>query len=121
MKGFGLRRPRKVMVMISLSFRNYLSCLACYQTKSIYLTSFIYIAALSEASEKLIVKTTVRVALVQEVGRHNDQRMKSSRFSRHYFSTYLWSIPYVQADLAKFKGLLIKIKVIKGFSTKLKF
>ena len=27
---------------------------------------------------------------------------------------------YVQTNLAKFKGLLIKIKVIKGFSAKLK-
>ena len=27
---------------------------------------------------------------------------------------------YVQTDLAKFKGLLIKIKAIKGFSAKLK-
>ena len=27
---------------------------------------------------------------------------------------------YVLTDLAKFKGLLIKIKVIKGFSAKLK-
>ena len=27
---------------------------------------------------------------------------------------------YVQTDLAKFKGLSIKIKVIKGFSAKLK-
>ena len=46
--------------------------------------------------------------------------MKSSKCHRHYFSTYLWSISYVQTDLAKFKGLLIKIKVIKGFSDKLK-
>ena len=30
------------------------------------------------------------------------------------------SISYVQTDLAKFKGLLTKIKVIKGFSAKLK-
>ena len=35
-------------------------------------------------------------------------------------STYVWSFSYVQADLANFKGLLIKIKVIKGFSAKLK-
>ena len=35
-------------------------------------------------------------------------------------STYVWSISYVQTNLAKFKGLLIKIKVIKGFSAKLK-
>ena len=32
----------------------------------------------------------------------------------------VWSISYVLTDLAKFKGLLIKIKVIKGFSAKLK-
>ena len=30
----------------------------------------------------------------------------------------VWSISYVLTDLAKFKGLLIKIKVIKGFSAK---
>ena len=35
-------------------------------------------------------------------------------------STYLWSISYVQSNLAKFKGLSIKIKVMKGFSAKLK-
>ena len=34
--------------------------------------------------------------------------------------TYVWSICHVLTDLAKFKGLLIKIKVIKGFSVKLK-
>ena len=32
----------------------------------------------------------------------------------------LMVISYVQTELAKFKGLLIKIKVIKGFSGKLK-
>ena len=36
------------------------------------------------------------------------------------FQHTYWSISYVQTDLAKFKGLLIKIKVIKGFSAKLK-
>ena len=39
---------------------------------------------------------------------------------RHYLSTYVWSISFVLTDLANFKGLLIKIKVIKGFSSKLK-
>ena len=29
-------------------------------------------------------------------------------------------LSYVQTDIAKFKGLLIKIKVIEGFSAKLK-
>ena len=32
----------------------------------------------------------------------------------------VWSFSYVLTDLSKFKGLLIKIKVIKGFSAKLK-
>ena len=32
----------------------------------------------------------------------------------------VWSNSYVLIDLAKFKGLLIKIKVIKGFLAKLK-
>ena len=45
--------------------------------------------------------------------------LKSSRCHGDYLSTYVWSISYVQTDLAKFKGLLIKIKVIKGFSAKL--
>ena len=42
------------------------------------------------------------------------------KMSRALFPTNLWSISYVQADLrlAKFKGLLIKIKVIKGFLDK---
>ena len=48
--------------------------------------------------------------------RHNGLRMNT----RHYLPSYIWSISYVQSDLAKFKGLLIKIKVIKGFSAKLK-
>ena len=46
------------------------------------------------------------------------EKLKMSQ--TYYFSTYLWPISYVQTDLAKFKGLLIKIKVIKGFSAKLK-
>ena len=61
---------------------------------------------------------------MQEVGRHNTEDeyslLKSSRCHRHYFSTYLWSTSYAQTDLAKFKGLIIKIKVIKGFSAELK-
>ena len=58
--------------------------------------------------------------------RHNglrtntDSFLKSSRCHRHYLSTYESSRSYVQIDLAKFKGLLAKIKVTKGFSTKLK-
>ena len=40
--------------------------------------------------------------------------------SQTFLSTYIWSISNVQADLSKFKGLLIKIKVIKGVSAKLK-
>ena len=34
--------------------------------------------------------------------------------------TDITCVSYVQTDLSKFKGLLIKIKVIKGFSAKLK-
>ena len=41
------------------------------------------------------------------------------KISRSLLVTYVWSISYVQTDLAKFKGLLIKVKVIKGFSAKL--
>ena len=52
--------------------------------------------------------------------RHNGLRMNTAQDVRHYLSTYIWSISYVQTDLAKFKGLLIKIKVVKGFSAKLK-
>ena len=40
--------------------------------------------------------------------------------SQSLLVTNVWSIFYVQTDLSKFKGLLIKIKVIKGFSAKLK-
>ena len=40
--------------------------------------------------------------------------------SQSLLVTYIWSISYVKTDLSKFKGLLIKIKVIKGFSGKLK-
>ena len=65
----------------------------------------IFIAALSEASEKM----TIRVTLVQKVG----------------IDTMVWE--WVQLKMsqtllvnAKFKGLFIKIKVIKGFSAKLK-
>ena len=36
------------------------------------------------------------------------------------FNNNVWSISYVQTDLAKLKVFLIKIKVIKGFSAKLK-
>ena len=34
--------------------------------------------------------------------------------------TDITCVSYVQTDLAKFENLLIKIKVIKGFSAKLK-
>ena len=60
---------------------------------------------------------TIRVTLVQEVGIEDEY---SSRCHRHNLSTYVWSISFVLTDLGKFKGLLIKIKVIKGFSAKLK-
>ena len=83
----------------------------------IYLTSVFFIDALSEATEKL----TIRVTLVQEVGIDTMVwEWNSSRCHRHYLSTYAWSISYVHTDLAKFKGLLIKIKVIKGFQPKVK-
>ena len=55
---------------------------------------------------------------------HNGLRKNTAQdvtdIMRHYLSTYVWSISCDQTDLAKSKGLLIKIKVIKGFSTKLK-
>ena len=74
-----------------------------------YLTLFI--AALSEATEKL----TITVTLVQEVG----------------IDTMVWNTTQDITDitcqflmfkliLQKYKGLSIKIKVIKGFSAKLK-
>ena len=52
--------------------------------------------------------------------RHYGLRMNIPQDVRHYLSTYVWSISFVLTDLAKFKGLLIKIKVNKGFSAKLK-
>ena len=69
--------------------------------------------------------TTIRVTqLVQEVGRQLETMVRKDEYSflksSRCFSTYLWSISYVQTEIAKFKGLLIKIKVIKGFSAKLK-
>ena len=57
---------------------------------------------------------------MQEVGRHNGQKMNTAFSKAQDVITYLWSISYVQTDIAKFKGLLNKIKVIKGFSAKLK-
>ena len=56
---------------------------------------------------------------MQEGDRHNGQRMNYTALL-HYFSAYLWSIYFAQTNLAKFKGFLIKIKVIKGFSANLK-
>ena len=60
----------------------------------------------------------IRVTLVQEVGRDimvwGWIQLKMSQ------TLLVWSISYVLTDLAKFKGLLIKIKVIKGFPAKLK-
>ena len=44
--------------------------------------------------------------------RHNGLKMNTP--------IYKWLISNAQTDLAKFKGLLIEIKVIKGFSAKLK-
>ena len=74
-----------------------------------------FIAALSEASEKL----TIRVILVQEVGIDTMVwgwiQLKMSQTVLMY-----GLISYAQTDLEKVKGLLIKIKVIKGFSAKLK-
>ena len=71
--------------------------------------------SLSEFSENL---TYIRVTLVQEVGIDilvwGWIQLKMSQI------LLVWSISYVLTDLAKFKGLLIKIKVIKGFSAKLK-
>ena len=59
---------------------------------------------------------------MQELGRHDGLRMNTEelKLSQTFLSTYLWSISYVQTYLAKIKGLLIKIKVIKGFSAKYK-
>ena len=68
--------------------------------------------SLSESSENL---TYIRVTLVQEVGRLNGLGMNTAQDV-----TDITCVSYVLTDLAKFKGLLIKIKVIKGFSAKLK-
>ena len=53
---------------------------------------------------------------MQEVGRHNGQRMNAARklkMSQTLLSNILMADYYIQTDLAKFKGLLIKIKVVK--------
>ena len=62
---------------------------------------------------------------MQEVGRHTGQRMNTAflkvqdvtdiTFQHTYSLFIIFSLKF-----AKFKGLLIKIKVIKGFSAKLK-
>ena len=75
--------------------------------------------------QKSDLKTTIRVTLVQEVGRHNGQRMNTDFWKAQDVTDIIFQhtydpISYIQTDLAKFKGLLIKIKVIKGFSAKLK-
>ena len=48
------------------------------------------------------------------------KRCRMRRQQNHCIRIVYFLCSYVQTDLAKFKGLLIKIKVIKGFSAKLK-
>ena len=52
---------------------------------------------------------------MQEVGidQHNGLSMITAQDVTDITCQYTFS--YIQTDLAKFKGLLIKIKVIKGF------
>ena len=77
------------------------------------------IAAQSEESENLTILYKSHPGARGKY-RHNGLFLKSSRCHRDYLSTYVRYISYVQTDLAKFKGLFIKIKVVKGFSAKLK-
>ena len=65
---------------------------------------------------------TIRVTLVQEVGeRHNGLRMNTPQNVTDITYQHMDGlISYAKTDLAKIKGLLIKIEVIKGFSAKLK-
>ena len=89
----------------------------------ITVATFIAVGRVSKPmSGVLQEKLTLRVTLVQETQWSEDEYsfLKSSRCHRHYLSTYALSISYVQTDHAKFKGLLIKIKVIKGFPAKFK-
>ena len=72
-----------------------------------------FIAALSEVSEKLTIR--------RGRYRHNGLSMNTSQDVTDITYQHMYGlIPYAQPGLAKFKGLLIKIKVIKGFSAKLK-
>ena len=89
-------------------------CKARNQPKSIYiyLTSVFFIDALSEATEKL----TIRDLGARGRYRHNGLRINTAQDVTDITCQHM----YVHNDLAKFKGLLIKKKVIKGFSAKLK-
>ena len=88
-----------------------------------YLNLFLLLPYLKP--HKIDLKTNIRVTLMQEVGRHNGLRMNTVFWKaqdvtditfQHTYGVFLMS----KTDLAKFKGLLIKIKVIKGFLAKLK-
>ena len=63
---------------------------------------------------------------MQEVGRHNAQRMNTAFRTAQdvtditFQHTYGLFLMFKLILIKKFKGLLIKIKVIKGFSAKLK-
>ena len=53
--------------------------------------------------------------------RHNGLRMNTAQYVTDITYQHMYGLTsYVHTDLAKFKGLLIKIKVIKGFSAKYK-
>ena len=55
------------------------------------------------------------------MNRHNGLRMNTAQDVTDSAYKHMYGlISYVQTDLDKVKGLLIKIKVIKGFSAKLK-
>ena len=83
-KGFGLSLPRKRVVRIDKSFWHYRSCLAWMLSKKstqkhLYLPNLtIFYCYPIWSLRKIELKATIRVTLVQEVGRHNGQRMNAA-------------------------------------------
>ena len=71
--------------------------------------------SLSESSENLTY-----ITYKSHSGARGRYRLNGLGMNTAQDVTDITCVSYVLTDLAKFKGLLIKIKVIKGFSAKLK-
>ena len=68
-----------------------------------------FIAALTEALEKIHLKTAIRVTLVQEVGRHNDYR-RNTAFCKAQNVTDI-TFQHTYNPFLMFKLILQKLKV----------